>query len=69
MSIYSKEIILEILSELKYYGKNISEVGFQRDRPQLYNAIRCYFDSLEDAISKVQPIPVRTYNWTIKEEC
>ncbi|OAK34577.1 hypothetical protein A6285_08585 [Bacillus wiedmannii] len=69
MSIYSKEIVLEILSELKYYGKNISEVGFKRDRPRLYNAIRCYFDSLEDAISKVQPIPVQTYRWTIKEEC
>lgn len=69
MSIYSKEIILEILSELKYYGKNITEAGLQRDRPRLYNAIRCYFDSLEDAISKVTPIPVQTYRWTIKEEC
>ncbi|PFE21919.1 hypothetical protein CN304_13170 [Bacillus thuringiensis] len=69
MNIYSRETILEVLAELKYYGENITEAGLMRDRPRLYNAIRCYFESLEDAISKVTPIPVQTYRWTIKEEC
>lgn len=66
--IYTKSFTLELLAEMKYYNKPITEAGFQRDRPRLYNAIRCYFDSLEDAISQVQPIPVQTYRWTIKEE-
>ncbi|MGQ8854818.1 hypothetical protein [Bacillus sp. SRB_8] len=53
MSIYSKEIILEILSELKYYGKNISEVAFSRDRPQLLEAIELHFGSLNNALHEL----------------
>lgn len=67
--IYTPEFTLELLGEMKYFNKSITEAGLFRERPRLYNAIKCYFESLEDAISKVQPIPVQTYNWTIKEEC
>ncbi|KAB2454637.1 hypothetical protein F8160_09475 [Bacillus sp. CH126_4D] len=67
--IYTKQFTLELLAEMKYLGKPITEAGLSRDRPRLYNAIRCYFESLEDAISQVTPIPVQTYRWTIKEEC
>ncbi len=67
--IYTKQFTLELLAEMKYLRKPITEAGLSRDRPRLYNAIRCYFESLEDAISKVTPIPVQTYRWTIKEEC
>ncbi|EJR61554.1 hypothetical protein COE79_25550 [Bacillus toyonensis] len=62
--IYTKSFTLELLAEMKYLGKPIAEVGLQRDRPRLYNAIRCYFDSLEDAISQVTPIPIQTYKWS-----
>lgn len=67
--IYTKSFTLELLAEMKYFNKPITEAGLQRDRPRLYNAIRCYFESLEDAISQVQPIPVQTYRWTTKEGC
>ncbi|KMP28426.1 hypothetical protein TU50_14750 [Bacillus wiedmannii] len=67
--IYTKQFTLELLAEMKYLGKPITEAGLSRDRPCLYNAIRCYFESLEDAISKVTPIPVQTYRGAIKEEC
>ncbi|PEE18287.1 hypothetical protein CON53_09195 [Bacillus cereus] len=66
--IYTKSFTLELLAEMKYFNKPITEAGLSRDRPRLYNAIKCYFESLEAAISKVTPIPVRTYNWTTKEE-
>ncbi|PFJ81717.1 hypothetical protein COI95_07305 [Bacillus cereus] len=65
--IYSPEFTLELLAEMKYFNKPISEAGLQRDRPQLMRAIKSHFDSLEDAISRIQPIPVQTYNWETKE--
>ncbi|KXY64185.1 hypothetical protein CR195_019795 [Bacillus cereus] len=67
--IYTKQFTLELLAEMKYLNKPITEEGLMRDRPRLYNAIRCYFESLEDAVSQVTPIPVQTYRWTIKEDC
>ncbi|PHB24060.1 hypothetical protein COE88_12775 [Bacillus toyonensis] len=67
--IYTKSFTLELLAEMIYFNKPIAEAGLSRDRPRLYNAIRCYFESLEDAVSKVTPIPIQIYRWTIKEEC
>ncbi|MBJ8053363.1 hypothetical protein JDS87_15635 [Bacillus cereus] len=67
MSIYPKEAILEVLSELKYYGKNISEVGFQRDRPQLLAAIESEFGSLDNALAQVTPIKIQSRKMTKKD--
>ncbi|MEK7017617.1 hypothetical protein [Bacillus sp. FSL R9-9410] len=67
MSIYSKDIILEILAELKYYGKNISEVAFSRDRPQLFVAIESEFGSLDNALAQVTPIKVQPRKMTKKD--
>ncbi|MGG0724117.1 hypothetical protein [Bacillus mycoides] len=67
MSIYSKDIILEVLAELKYYGKNISEVGFKRDRPQLFVAIESEFGSLDNALTQVTPIKIQPRKMTKKD--
>ncbi|WP_033716765.1 MULTISPECIES: hypothetical protein [Bacillus cereus group] len=67
MSIYSKDIVLEILAELKYYGKNISEVAFSRDRPQLLMSIEKNFGSLDKALAQVTPIKVQHRKMTKKD--
>ncbi|MDI6531625.1 hypothetical protein [Bacillus mycoides] len=53
MSIYSRELTLEVLVELKYFNKQITEVGFQRDRPQLLKAIELHFGSLNNALHEL----------------
>ena len=53
MSIYSKGTIVEILKELKYFNKQITEVGLQRDRPQLYKTIELHFGSLNNALHEL----------------
>ncbi|TEA49858.1 hypothetical protein EZE46_14795 [Bacillus sp. BH2] len=68
MNIYSKETILEILSELKYFNKQITEIGFQRDRPQLFAAIESEFGSLDNALAQVTPIKIQPRKMTKKEK-
>ncbi|MEC2392624.1 hypothetical protein BK709_19000 [Bacillus thuringiensis serovar shandongiensis] len=54
MEMLSPEAVLEVLAELKHLGKPISDVGLQRERPQLYTALTSHFDTLEKAASLVQ---------------
>ncbi|PGC41918.1 hypothetical protein [Bacillus pseudomycoides] len=68
MSIYSKETILEILAEMKYFNKQITEVGFKTDRPQLLKAIESHFGSLDNALSQVTPIKVQPRKMTKREK-
>ncbi len=67
MSIYSKETIVEILAELKYFNKQITEVGLSRDRPQLFTAIESEFGTLDNAISQVTPIKIQPRKMTKRE--
>ncbi|PGF00875.1 hypothetical protein [Bacillus toyonensis] len=59
MSIYTEETTLEVLAEMRYYGKQINEPTLERERPQLILAIKDYFGTLEYALSKVKPIEVK----------
>ncbi|MGR6008301.1 hypothetical protein BM74_06820 [Bacillus thuringiensis] len=59
--IYTKSFTLELLSEMKYLGKSITEEGLMRDRPHLYNSMRCYFKSFEDALAQIQPFEPAPY--------
>ncbi|MGG0648520.1 hypothetical protein ABE083_16895 [Bacillus mycoides] len=67
MNIYSKETILEVLAELKYYGKNINEVAFSRDRPQLLMSIEKNFGALDNALAQVTPIKIQPRKMTKKD--
>lgn len=60
MDMYTKEILLEVLTELRYLGKQISSVGLQRDRPQLYTAAVEHFGSVEMAVSQVPTVKYKT---------
>ena len=53
MSVYTRELILEVLAEMKYFNKQTTEVGLQRDRSQLYEAIEFHFGSLNNALHEL----------------
>lgn len=59
--IHTKQFTLELLSEMKYLGKSITEQGLMRDRPRLYNSMRCYFKSFEDALAQIPPFEPAPY--------
>ncbi|OWT48732.1 hypothetical protein CER22_24125 [Bacillus sp. K2I17] len=59
--IYTKQFTLELLAEMKYIGNPITEVVLMRDRPHLYNSMRCYFKSFEDALAQIQPFEPTPY--------
>ncbi|RAN84987.1 hypothetical protein [Bacillus sp. SRB_331] len=67
MSIYTNELILETLAEMKYYGKQINEGAFSRERPQLLAAIKDNFGTLESALSQVTPIKIQPRKMTKKD--
>ncbi|PHG37274.1 hypothetical protein COI60_07965 [Bacillus toyonensis] len=60
MDMYIKEIVLEVLAEMKYLGKPISSASLQRDRPQLYIAAVEHFGSVEMAVSQVPTVKYKT---------
>lgn len=60
MDMYTKGILLEVLTELRYLGKQISSVSLQRDRPQLYTAAVEHFGSVEMAVSQVPTVKYKT---------
>ncbi|PEA89818.1 hypothetical protein CON71_10605 [Bacillus thuringiensis] len=60
MDMYTKETVLEVLTEMKYLGKPISSASLQRDRPQLYTAAVEHFGSVEMTVSQVPTVKYKT---------
>lgn len=60
IDIYTKECLLEVLAEMKYLDKPITEMSLQRDRPQLYTPAVEHFGSVEMAVSQVPTVKYKT---------